>query len=632
LRRLPALVTVLLLLASSLLFVPLVQPAHATTALDGHASNTVSSSTTTTCAATLTTLSSPDVLIALGMVSATSLPITGVSGDSLTWHEVPGFPYAGTSAEDDAWYAVATGTVSGSITLTRTAGSAANGWECDVFGVSGVQTSGNIFDPNAGLPSVGSGTASAPKVTTVSTTYSTDFVVAFVTLPNAAVVETAGTLNSVSMAMVDDPQNSHSSGASEYYVSSSAYSSVTATFAVSSGSGNGWSMAAFALVQVGAGVTQPILITVPTLGPASTFSISGCGVSNSTLSADDYLHTYTGLVQSCSVTVTVSSDGASSRYRFVPISTTLTFSTCASGTCAKESANAYNQLKNSYEITAKAQSTFDASLSFVLLGTFLGTSGSTIATLSPNSNATDTAVAWADYGMPVVYPANPTGAPLNTRWQESGTSSVTYANGGNTFDVNYYKQLLEGFTLSPYYPTAWDGEYTMAVIGYYLGTPGTPICLANTSNGTGSASCEGYLDYDTLVSVPNLAGAWIAAPPYSFTPTAGGNGYVIYFIEASGIVTQTVSATVTATQVSTVNSGATVTQTVTGSSATSVSPAPAPPRITPEATVVLLAGLVGAVVYATRRRPPKKPAKKTEKRYEDEDPKKVRKDGRRGMD
>ena len=198
--------------------------------------------------------------------------------------------------------------------------------------------------------------------------------------------------------------------------------------------------------------------------------------------------------------------------------------------------NYYEQLSNSYEITAKAQPTFDSGLTFALIGTYLGTSGSTICTMSPASNATDTCVAWADYSTAVSFPTNPTGAPSNTRWQASGTSSFTDTTGGNTRNVNYYKQTTNAYTFSPHTLASWDNNFSPLITGTLFGIPGSTICVASLPSGGGASSCSGYTDYNSAASFPlSIADGsnqqWTASGTITFTDSSGGNTHSVSYYE-----------------------------------------------------------------------------------------------------
>jgi len=88
------------------------------------------------------------------------------------------------------------------------------------------------------------------------------------------------------------------------------------------------------------GVIQPIALTAANSAPAGSFSLSGCRAYPTTISGDGVSHEV-GVDPSCSVTVTVPTDGSNTRYRFTPISQNWSFDSCASGTCSVQTSPYY---------------------------------------------------------------------------------------------------------------------------------------------------------------------------------------------------------------------------------------------------------------------------------------------------
>jgi hypothetical protein len=179
-----------------------------------------------------------------------------------------------------------------------------------------------------------------------------------------------------------------------------------------------------------------------------------------------------------------------------------------------------------------AASTFDSGLTFAITGTSLGSSGQTICSISPASTVSvASCTAYADYNTAVSFPSNPTGQASNTRWEFSGTSSFTDTTGGNTHNVNYYKQLTNTYEATPNAQSTWDNGLTaQGVVGTQLGTSGQTICSITLPNGGGAQSCSGYADYSTAVVMGSatIGGApansqWERSGACSFTQTSGGN-------------------------------------------------------------------------------------------------------------
>jgi hypothetical protein len=191
-------------------------------------------------------------------------------------------------------------------------------------------------------------------------------------------------------------------------------------------------------------VTQPITLILSTAGaPTATFTLSGCTVSPSTVLGDGVSHSVTA-TPSCSVTVTVPTDSSNTRYRFSGGATTWSFTTCAGGTCSGQTQTYYYQLRNTYQANPLAQMTWDSGLSGPsVTGTVLGTAGTSVCTITlPGGGGAQSCAGWADYNLAVTL-GPISGAPANSRWQSSGITSFTQTTGGNTNNVNYYKQYLQ---------------------------------------------------------------------------------------------------------------------------------------------------------------------------------------------
>lgn len=194
--------------------------------------------------------------------------------------------------------------------------------------------------------------------------------------------------------------------------------------------------------------SQPI--TISSVVGGATFSISGCNPNPATIVNDGVSHSVF-VDPSCSLTVTVPSDGANTRYRFSPLSTTWTFSTCAApGPCGAQTHTAYYQLQNTYQATPLAQTTWDAGLAALnVTGTLLGSSSQTVCsiTLTGGGGAASSSC-WADYNTAASLAVTISGAPSSTQWIALGTRIFTDTTGGNTRNVNYYKQFQVSFATS----------------------------------------------------------------------------------------------------------------------------------------------------------------------------------------
>jgi Divergent InlB B-repeat domain len=276
---------------------------------------------------------------------------------------------------------------------------------------------------------------------------------------------------------------------------------------------------------VGRESTQIITVTMSNSAPGATVTINSCATGgNSTFLPDGNAHTYPSFQTSCNFTLSFSNSGTTRDGFSVASAFSATSGSYPSGTPV--SVTAYEQTQQAYEITANAQGTFDGGLSFVISGTYLGSGPTTICTLAPASNATDSCApgaSWADYNTAVSFPTNPTGAGAYIRWEVSGTSSFTQTTGGNIDAVNYYKQLQNTYACSPGSPSTFDGTYQCTATGTLLGAGSSTVGTVDTSNGGGAVSFTAYADYGDAVSLPSSLGGWTASGAHSWTDTTGGN-------------------------------------------------------------------------------------------------------------
>ncbi|MBI3859940.1 MAG: hypothetical protein HY296_06875 [Thaumarchaeota archaeon] len=247
---------------------------------------------------------------------------------------------------------------------------------------------------------------------------------------------------------------------------------------------------------------------------AATFSLSGCGVSPTSVLADGLPHTIKAN-PSCTATATVPADGSSIRYRFASGSLSATFGTCAAGTCSGLSIVYHSQWKNTYYANPRAQTTFDPGLSFAVKGTVIGVSGSALCTISvpttPLSGSYD-CVAWADSGTPVNFPSTPAGSPAYSRWLAKGITNFVLVVSGSTqityYTMDYYKQWINTYSFSPKSPTTFGGSLTFSVAGTFLGSSSTicKVTLPSTPY-AGAYSCSGFSDSNLPVTFANPTGA-----------------------------------------------------------------------------------------------------------------------------
>lgn len=257
-------------------------------------------------------------------------------------------------------------------------------------------------------------------------------------------------------------------------------------------------------------VTVPLKTTMSNSAPSATITVNGCSPSPSTFSSDGAVHDVT-MNPSCSYTESFSNSG-NSRDGFIVSSafsaTSPSESSCASGTCAELDLTAYEQLQNTYQANANAQTDFDTSMSWIASGTYLGTSSSTICTISSTSATSDNCQGWADYNLAVSLPSTATGAPSNSQWLVSGTDSWTQTTGGNTNIAQYYKQWSSTFKITANAQTDFDsGLSSVTITGYSLGVSGQTICSITVTVAT-SDTCTGYSDNGQVATFPaSISGA-----------------------------------------------------------------------------------------------------------------------------
>ncbi|MGP8126108.1 MAG: beta strand repeat-containing protein, partial [Nitrososphaerales archaeon] len=216
--------------------------------------------------------------------------------------------------------------------------------------------------------------------------------------------------------------------------------------------------------------------------------------------------------------------GANSRWQ---ASATCSFTPTTGGNT--ENCNYYKQWTNTFTFSPTAPTTWDAAFTGTATGTYFGTAGSTIctATLTSGGGAASCS-AYSDNGATVTFATISDGT--NGRWQPTAASSPTAAitSGGATKTGSYYRQLQNTYQATPSSPATWDAVFSIPVTGTYTGTAGSTICTIATTSGGGAASCTGWADYNTAVSLPASVAdgtntQWTGKAPLSFTQTTGGN-------------------------------------------------------------------------------------------------------------
>lgn len=429
-------------------------------ALDG--SSSTSCQNVTSCAITLTTTSSPDVVIVQCNCYYDTSTFS-ISGDGLTWItrasiDCNGFTLAHPMCME--WAANASSTISGSITITATNAGSYIGLVA--FGISGAQTGGSSFDKGASTypvhDSFGCTAArGAACVYNISTNNAKDFLILMQYNDHTPGMTGGGVCGVSTCTQIKDVVFAGVEQQSAYLIVSAIQSGINLEDGTTHGGCSDPTCTAFDnilsigdAVKASSGtVTQGIKIITAGGAPQATITISSCGPSNSTFLADGFTHTYS-LSLSCTVSLTVPTDGANIRYRWngSPHPTeikTAKFATCASGTCTLYQNTTYYELKNTFEANPQTPSVWDGSYSTTMVGEVVGAVGvdscvgGTIAVPEDNTGPNDVCPSgnWADYNTPVTLEGLFFVNKLGNTWTAQAPNSFTDSTGGNTHIVNY---------------------------------------------------------------------------------------------------------------------------------------------------------------------------------------------------
>ncbi|MGP8057023.1 MAG: beta strand repeat-containing protein [Nitrososphaerales archaeon] len=165
---------------------------------------------------------------------------------------------------------------------------------------------------------------------------------------------------------------------------------------------------------------------------------------------------------------------------------------------------------------------------FIYTVTGCDVSGSGTATGTSGSSATDF-TASPSCTLTVTMPTAGVYARYTFASSASKTTVLTCSSGtcSSTFQPSDYYQLSNTYEMVPGSPATWDAAYTEPVEGTIAGSSGIAGCSVTLAGGGGEASCSGWFDYDTSVSlVPSFAataGTWTAQGTHSFSDPTGGN-------------------------------------------------------------------------------------------------------------
>jgi hypothetical protein len=480
-----------------------------------------------------------DYIVGLFASAGTSVTVTGMStvaGELLTLNKAAS---ADTSNDVEVWYAQATSSSeSGTLDLSASLSSACV--DCWILGmnIGSIQsTTPEVFTSSGSGGSSASLSAVTPGID--------DLCIAFV---SATVSNSGATLSTPSNQPLQYTYTSEQGSNDIVGVSARANwpsgVSTTASFSVSVGTFTSWTEL---MVCFPGTVIVPLTCSMDNGAPQATVSLGESGgnaLAPTSVSCDGASH---NIVVDPSVTMTATepSDAANTRDRFSGVSTTTTDSACAgasTGVCPAWTFTNYEQLQNAYQVTPLAQTTWDAGLTAPsVVGAQAGSPGSTgcSITLTGGGGAASCS-AWFDYNRAVVVGASTIGgAPSNTQWLRAGGCSFTQTSGGFTDNCDYYKQLSNTYQASTngQGPPTWNVGLSAAVTGTVSGAAAT-ICAVSPSSGTTTtASCTGYSDYDTPVSIAStMSGAgpdvrWMVSGTSTWTDATGGNTHTGAYYE-----------------------------------------------------------------------------------------------------
>lgn len=397
-----------------------------------------------TCNTTVTTSNTNDVIIVQESMLVLSVSYCQLpTAIGVTFHLRQTTTASGTVFDSCEYYT--TWSSSGSLTVTCSWNNPSSGAtsSCAVFGISGADTS-TIFDSNTNAKCTAGNNNAGPATCNVSTSNANDMIIGL-GAGNTVITYTHGTGFSLIQAsctnvLVCDQEQVVSSTQTNLAVSMTLSASEF------------WTMLGDSIIAVAATSTQGIKITtLPGGAPSATITITGCAPSNSTFTANGNTHTYT-LTASCTVTLAEPADGTHTRYRFnvspkPTAATSITFGTCASGTCSLYSNNTYYQLGENWTLTAQTPSTFDGVYSTSITGTFLG-SGSHSAVCASTAAGQATAKCtnvYFDYNT-----QSCAKTPLGNSWNAVLPNCFTQTTANNVNVVNYVQSKATSVQSDPW--------------------------------------------------------------------------------------------------------------------------------------------------------------------------------------
>lgn len=289
-------------------------------------------------------------------------------------------------------------------------------------------------------------------------------------------------------------------------------------------------------------VTLPLTCTASPSGLGSAhlplITVSGGSPSPSSFTCDGTTHDVS-IASSSAYTLANPAAGSTSQWVFkgngTSSSDTGHGTSCASGTCTALTFTDYQEISESWQIVAEAQSKFDAGLGITFTGEQSGTASLTVCSITTTSAATDLCTGWNDNGTAVQIPGSLTGTSTGTAWSnQGGTTTDTPTLGGQTVSYEFFK----GYDVT-------NGTGILKVAGDHLGSPvtytkGGYLDAGSSVEVTGTSGCSYTLSGPSYVyqfgSSP--VQAWLNTTGSSFTDgTSSSPPYVSFSaMKASAIV------------------------------------------------------------------------------------------------
>ena len=161
------------------------------------------------------------------------------------------------------------------------------------------------------------------------------------------------------------------------------------------------------------------------------------------------------MTASCTVTLTNPVPGpVTERYEFnksphPTIAASVTFQTCASGTCSEYDNTTYYQLSNTYKANPLTPSTWDGAYLVNVYGTFLGVAGTastSCGATTENGGLFNCGARFFDYNTATTVGSTHGATLIGNTWVGQ-SDSITSTTDGNTYTVNFVQ-----FTAAPAQP------------------------------------------------------------------------------------------------------------------------------------------------------------------------------------